>query len=168
MDGRELFSRSVTTVQEMRIKIGDTLGSVSLYYPIAEDFERISREFKEASKDFPDMKLEQLPQRVRVIITEDDCRRIAQLPMKETVKDLAELVNDRTSFPDFREFIMKKYPSASLTKSEYIDFDWILVFPERIDEDIYCIAVELGMVTYHRFSREEYRDFGYVIPGEVS
>jgi hypothetical protein len=29
------------------------------------------------------------------------------------------------------------------------------------DDDVYCITVELGRLTYHRFYRDEYLKFGY-------
>ena len=88
MNGEELFSRVVTTVQEMYLKIGDSYGSVSLYYPFEGD-SPIEEEFRRASeKDFPDMVLERLPQRLRVTVNEKDCVRISRLPMKRTITTL--------------------------------------------------------------------------------
>jgi len=81
MNGEELFSRVVATVQEMYLKIGDSYGSVSLYYPFEGDGP-IEEEFGlAAGKDFPEMVLERLPQRLRVTINEKDCVRISKLPM---------------------------------------------------------------------------------------
>ncbi len=168
MDGKELFIRSVTTVQEMFLKIGDTMGSISLYYPMNDGYETIYREFKEASKEYPDIILEQLPQRIRVVISEQDCRRISELPVKETIRDLVALVNEHSSMDRFKDTILKKYPDAMITKSEYMEFDWLLIFPEDQDEDIYCLTEEFGQVTYHRYSKEEYQSFGFVIPEKAS
>ena len=166
MDGRELLYRVVTTVQEMYLKIGDSCGSVSLYYPFGGDPKIITEEFREASrKDFPELELDILPERLRVVISEKDCRRISKLPVKATMRDMTSLVRDHAGIDDFRELIEKNYPGARLVPSGYIDFDWILVFPEDVDEDVYCLSEEMGSVTYHRFSREEFASLGFEIEG---
>ena len=164
MNGSELFSRTLTTIQEMHLKIGDFTGSVSLYYPCDGNFSTIGREFREASSRFPGIVLEELPGRLRVIVSEEDCRRIAALPVRKTVKDVASLIKTGASAEEFRAFIGKKYPGSKIVRSEWIDFDWILVFPPDLDSDVYCLSEELGRLTYHRFSREEYLALGFGLP----
>jgi hypothetical protein len=51
MNGTELYRRVVSTVQEMHLKIGDSHGSVSLYYPFQGDFTTLQEEFRECSKE---------------------------------------------------------------------------------------------------------------------
>lgn len=166
MDGRELLYRVVSTIQEMYLKIGDSYGSVSLYYPFGGDPNTITREFREASKDdYPKMELDILPERLRVIVSEKDCKRISKLPVKPTMRDMTSLVRDHAGIDDFRELVEKNYPGARLIRSGYIDFDWILMFPDDVDEDVYCLSEEMGSVTYHRFSREEFASLGFVIEG---
>ena len=165
MNGRDLLQRTVTTIQEMYLKIGDTNGIVSLYYPVGDDGERIKTEFLEATgSEFPDIVLESLPQRVRIIVSEEDCERISKMPMKGTMKDMTSLVNSHAPIDEFRKLIYEKYPGSIMMKSQYIDFDWVVRFPDEVDEDIYCLAEEIGQVTYHRFSKEEYLAFGYELP----
>jgi hypothetical protein len=167
MDGKELLSRVIVTVQEMYLKIGDSHGSVSLYYPYTGDPE-IEKEFAKAKGgDFPGMTLEILPERLRIIVPEEDCAAISRMPARETIRDISSLVRDRAGMDAIRGFITEKYPSARIIRSEWIDFDWILIFPEDIDGDVYCLSEELGQVTYHRFSMEEYLALGFSIPGEV-
>ncbi len=165
MDGTELLSRTITTIQEMYLKIGDPSGSVSLYYPYSEDFSIIEEGFRKACEDsFPHMVIEELPQRIRIIVDEDDCRRISELPIPETIRDVSKLIKDGADMEGFRTFVSRKYPEARISESEYIDFDWILLFPENLDRDVYCISEELGRLTYHRFSREEYLALGFELP----
>ncbi len=38
------------------------------------------------------------------------------------------------------------------------------MFPSGTDDDIYCLTEELGQVTYHRYSRDEFLKFGFEIP----
>jgi len=163
MNGSELFSRVVTTIQEMHLKIGDSYGSVSLYYPFESDAP-IEEEFRQTAVDFPDMVLERLPQRLRVTVSEKDCLRISRMPVKETIRDMVAVTKDRSDIGTVKEFIGNRYPDARIVKSGYIDFDWILLFPEELDDDVYCLSEEMGVVTYHRFSKEEYLALGFEIP----
>jgi hypothetical protein len=165
MDGEELLERVTTTVQETYLKIGDSYGSISLYYPFEGDAQGIEREFRSAiGESFPGMVLEVLPQRLRVIVSEDDCRRISKLPVKSTIRDMVEITKGRASIDDVKTSITERYPDSRFVKSEYVDFDWLLLFPDDVDDDVYCLSVELGQVTYHRFSKEEFTKLGFEIP----
>ena len=164
MNGYDLFSRAVSTVQETNITIGDSSGSISLYYPFEGDFKALENDFKKASSDYPDIILEQLPQRIRVIIPESDSKRISKLSARQTIIDIVELVKERVPFQEFKNTILEKYPEARIEKSEYMEFDWILMFPSEMDDDLYCLTEEFGQITYHRYSREEFESFGFVVP----
>ncbi len=165
MNGEDLLSRVVSSIQEMHFKIGDSAGSVSLYYPFEGDFGNLEEEFRKAAgAGFPGIVLESLPQRLRVTVSEEDCRRMADMPCRGTLKDMAGLVGERADMTRIRSFLEERYPGARLVRSEYIDFDWILLFPGDVDDDVYCLAEEMGVVTYHRFSREEFLGFGFRIP----
>ena len=166
MNGYDLFSRAVSTVQETNITIGDSSGSISLYYPFEGDFKALENDFKKASSDYPDIILEQLPQRVRVIIPESDSKRISKLPARQTIIDIVELVKERVPFQEFKNTILGKYPEARIERSEYMEFDWILMFPSELDDDLYCLTEEFGHITYHRYSRDEFESFGFVIPNK--
>ena len=164
MDGKELFSRTILAIQEMYLKIGEPSGSVSLYYPFDGDAEGIIREFSECTRgSFPGLDVEVLPQRLRVIVSERDCVRRSNLPIKPTMIDVISLVNGRVGIDEFQKAVSSKYPDATFRKSGNIDFDWVLIFPEDVDDDVYCISEEMGQVTFHRFSREEYLNFGYML-----
>ncbi|MBQ3736215.1 MAG: DUF3877 family protein [Candidatus Methanomethylophilaceae archaeon] len=39
----------------------------------------------------------------------------------------------------------------------------MLTFSPDRDPDVYCINIEMGAVTYHRFSREDYLAMGFVL-----
>lgn len=165
MDGDELLSRTVDTVQEMCLKIGRPSGSVSLYYPVAGDASGIAEGFRRsASGRFPGTVVEVLPQRLRVIVPEEDCIRMSQLPVRRTMADVVALVDGGKGIDAIKEHIASKYPGSSIRESGCIDFDWILLFPEELDSDVYCLSEEMGRVTYHRFSRDEFLDLGFSLP----
>jgi hypothetical protein len=164
MDGNELFDRVVSTVQETNLKIGDMFGSISLYYPFEGDYSGLLEDFREASKDFPDMIVEQLFQRIRIIVSEEDSRRISELPVRDTIRDMVELTKRHLPSEEFMIGLLERHPEARFVRSKYPDFDWILMFPSGTDDDIYCLTEELGQVTYHRYSRDEFLKFGFEIP----
>ncbi len=162
MDGAELFARAVSTVQEIGMKIGDASGSISLYYPFEGDPAGLESGFMEASIGvLKNPAMECLPGRVTIIISEEDCRRILKLPAKESMKDTVSLIGKCAGIEEFRGYITDKYPGAAIRPSSSMEFDWILTFPKEVDADIYCISEEMGRLTYHRFSEEEYRRFGF-------
>ena len=164
MDGNELFERVVSTVQETNLKIGDMSGSISLYYPFEGDYSGLLDDFRKASGDFPDMIVEQLSQRIRIIVSEEDSRRISELPVRDTIRDMVELTREHLPFESFMIGILDRHPDARFVQSKYPEFDWILMFPAGTDEDVYCLTEELGQVTYHRYSRDEFLKFGFEIP----
>ena len=163
MDGKGLLSRTVQSVQEMRLKIGDSAGSVSLYYPYEGDFEAMAEEFnRESSERFPGMVLEMLPGRVRVTVPEEECERIARMPMKGTMEFITSLTKERLPLEEFLERVSERYPDARSRRTDVIDFDWVLSFPE--DEDVYCLSEEMGQTTYHRFTEEDFLALGFELP----
>ena len=164
MNGKELYQRVADTVQEMHLKIGDSEGSVSLYYPFNGDISKISEEFRGCCASLPkEIAIETVSGRIRVIVPEAVCRYISSLPVRSTLKDVVELVNSRCSIDDFRRKIYQRHPDASFTEADGIEFDWVLTFSQDTDPDVYCISVEMGTVTYHRFSKEDYLAMDFVL-----
>ena len=88
MDGKELFSRLISTLQETAMKIGDSSGSISLYYPFQGDFSTLEDEFRSASADFPDMIIEDLPERG------ERCRRCIAYRLRKAGAKARELSCD--------------------------------------------------------------------------
>jgi len=159
MNGDSLFRRVVETVQEVCLKVGDVMGSVSLYYPCEDDVEKVISEFLSASRGYDGITAEGLPNRIRVTVSEEDCVRMSELPVKDTMKDVVTLIKDGLTPDEFRREILAKYKGARITDSNQLDHDWVLTFPD--DDDVYCLTSEMGRLTYHRFYRDEYLAFGY-------
>lgn len=165
MNGTELYRRVVSTVQEMHLKIGDSHGSVSLYYPFQGDFPTLQEEFRECSKEVPSsLILERLPERVRVIVPEEDCAFFMSKDISGVLRDVVSLVNQRLSLDCFIKEMSTRYPEMSCSKVDCLEFDAVMSFPDGSDPDIYCLAEEMGQVTYHRFSEEDYLAMGFQLP----
>ena len=164
MDGKGLYQRIVDTVQEMHLKIGDSEGSISLYYPYDGDLSEISEEFLECCADLPGrISIERIPGRIRAIVPESVCRHISSMPVKPTLRDVVDLVSSRCGIDNLRRIVSERHPDASFRRFGGIEFDWLLTFSPDRDPDVYCINVEMGAVTYHRFSREDYLAMGFVL-----
>ena len=162
MDEKELYQRVLETVQEMYLKIGDSEGSISLYYPFDGDISQISEEFATYCADLPErIERERIPERIRVIVPESVCGYISALPVKSTLRDIVGLVKSHCDIDGFREEISEKHPDASFRSFDGIEFDWLLTFSPDTDTDVYCMSTELGTVTYHRFSRQDYLSLGF-------
>ena len=162
MNGEDLYQRVVSTVQETILKIGDIYGSMSLYYPFTGDYDSLRDGFFAcADEELRDVVMEALPERIRIIVSESECRYISRLPVKRTMSDVIRLIGQSGSIDDFRESISEKYPSANIREMDHLEFDYLLTFPEGLDPDCYCIAVEMNHLTYHRFSREDYTAMGF-------
>ena len=165
MNGRELYQRVVTTVQEMQLKIGDSEGSITLYYPLEGDFGELSREFGASIEGMPDGPvLERLPGRVRVIVSESDCRAIAEKPIIPTLKEIVSLINAGVTIDELERGMKERFPECVVYEVDDVEFDRVMVFPQRIDPDVYCLDVEMGKVTYHRFSVEDFVVLGFEPP----
>jgi hypothetical protein len=163
MDGKRLLSMTVRSVQEMRMKIGDSAGSVSLYYPNEGDFEILEKEFKEESAEsLPGIVLERLPGRVRVTVPEKECESISRMPVNESMEFVVSLAKEAVPLTEFLRRVKERYPDVRSGESGVIDFDWILSFPG--DDDVYCLSEELGRTTCHRFSEEDYLSMGFRLP----
>ena len=162
MNGDILLRRVIETVQEIVLKIGDSSGSISLYYP-AEDPPALAEELLSVASDFGGITAEALPGRIRVNISESESARISAMPHDERMVDVIGLLNSGTDIGSFRDAILSKYEGAVLTEVRRLDHDWVLTFPD--DDNIYCLSEEFGRLTYHRFYRDEYLAFGYTLRG---
>ena len=172
MDGAELYERVVSTVQETILKIGDVVGSMSLYYPCTDDAERLAREFREAApEELKGIIVERLPDRIRVIVPEDESRIIARMPVRKTMGYAISIAKERVPMDEFVARVGEMYPSARFMEMDHLEFDMLLTFPRELDPYFYCLAEEMGIVTFHRFSMDDYEAFGFPMPainGSVS
>lgn len=165
MNGEELYRRVVKTVQEMYLKIGDSSGSVSLFYPFEGDFDILCREFGESSSSAPvPIVLERMPSRVRVTVPEEDCVFFQSLGISEVMRTVIDLVKGNIGIDALILSISDRYPGVKSKCMDCLDFDAVLIFPESLDPDVYCLTEEMGTVTYHRFSREDYLAMGFELP----
>ena len=165
LDGKGLYERIISTIQEMYLKIGDTQGSVSLYYPYSGDVRSLTEEYRAAAEGIlKEVIIEELPERIRIVVPEECCKLISRMPVRDTMEFVIGLIKERASMESFEASVMERYPSAKITDMTCLEFDKLLTFPEDTDSDCYCLTSEAGVVSYHRFSREDFLAFGFELP----
>jgi len=165
MDGKELYERVVSTVQETSLKIGEVQGSVSLFYPYSGDLEELKKGFMEtADPQLRDVVIETLPGRIRVVVSEKECAYISGLPVKQTMADIIRFTKERIPLDAFMEKVKGAYPLATFTEMDHLEFDMLMTFPEELDADFYCLSEEMSQVSFHRFSKDDYQAFGFPMP----
>jgi len=165
MNGKDLYGRIVSTVQEISMKIGEVHGSVSLFYPYSGELDDLRDGFlQEADPQLKDILIERIPGRIRVVVSEEECRYIAGLPVRKTMADIIRITKGGIALDAFKERVRELYPQAVFTEMDHLEFDALLTFPPELDPDFYCLTEEMSRVSFHRFSKEDYQEFGFPMP----
>lgn len=174
-----LESNIINVIKEAQIKIGYDGMGIKLYYPLGSLCSLTGRkldmhDMNAALCEFAEMVKEKLGP--IVISEETDSRFCLDIPAKGT-----QYVHDRIDESEFLvEFInavrshkcdidgiialfrrySDKVHAERVTNGE---FDYLVYFEDGVpDEFIYCLTDEgCGHVAYHRFTKEDYLDFGF-------
>lgn len=73
------------------------------------------------------------------------------------LKEFIGAVNDGCSMEKAIDIFRKHSQSAVIEKAEDDEFDVLAYFSdEKPDKFLYCLADDLGGITYHRFTRQDY------------
>lgn len=83
------------------------------------------------------------------------------------ISKLISAVRDRRSLEDILNIFRSFSDSVSITKTDGDEFQYLVYFEDHTPDDyIYCLSVDEEIdgsshVTYHRFIREDYEEFGF-------
>lgn len=176
----------IDVIKESHIKIGYSDTSVGIYYPFDSLNRFLGSDLDEAGmrsalKDFCAYARDTLGD---ISVSVDDGRFCLRVPPEG-----AAYVNALPEESGFlREFIdlAKTHGDVTIEKiigvfKHYSDcvkcvpindsdeFDYLICFADGKPDDFrYCIQMEPGHFTYHRFTPEDYESFGFEIKGELS
>ena len=178
MNFERLEKNLTDVIKEAQIKMGYESHETSFNYMLSSLNNLIGEkmnvdEMKSALKDFPDFIAEKFGE---VKISEKDSVFCFTISAKG-----ADYVHDNTSNSDFiSEFIntirnhgckfddvvnvFNKYSDkVHIEKVSNDEFDYLIYFENGIPDDYYyCISLEGGLhVTYHRFTKEDYKELGF-------
>lgn len=162
MDGRFLYKQVVSTILEIKAKLGSMSGSCTLFYPFEGDLERIREEFFESAGDgLKEIEVDCIDNRLRIVVPEDECIRIGETPVPKTLDYMISAVRDHKTIQTVKRELSEFFDGVELTDTYNGEFELKVTFPDDVDPFIYCLHEECGQLTYHRFSKDDYRSFEF-------
>lgn len=164
-EGNRILDEVVSSVQEMQVKIGSTDGSVSLFLPldsIEGDPEEAIRAFRDAARDIlGDVECSSDGRRVSIMVPEKGCEYVSSLPVSPILRIMVDSVMARSSLDDIRARLEAVSDGLVWKEVDGEGFDHIAFFTDGTDPYVYCIDSDCGPISYHRFTRRDYRAFGF-------
>ncbi len=171
----KLIDNIVDQVKEAEIKLGYSKGTVRLYYP-AESLAGLVGQLPmaadalakglEGSGAFADTPLGGLrfsvkQGRIEVSVPPEGVEAVHEtVPEPPFLRALIEFfrAHHRSSLEEIRALFGRFSPDYACEKMpEGGDFQYVLYFPGgAVDPYYYCITDEMGHMTYHRFTKEDY------------
>lgn len=162
MDGRFLYRQVVSTILEIKAKLGSMSGSCTLFYPFDGNLERVREEFFECAGDgLTDIEICCIDSRLQITVPEKDCIRISGMPVPKTLDYMISAVRDHKTIQTVKKELPELFDDVELTDVHNGEFELRVTFPDDVDPFIYCLHEECGQTIYHRFSKEDYLSFGF-------
>ena len=174
MRTEKLEKHIVDTIKEWQMKIGFQEGGMELYYPkkslmealdVQEDLHEALHEFKRAVKPrLGKIEISHKGGRYCLQVSEKGCRYIAEvIPKPEFLGRFLEVITKKgNTMNEVRECFLayaKEKGTAVAEKNEAVhELGRVFYFENaKVDEYVYCVEENEFGLTYHRFSREDYR-----------
>lgn len=162
MDGRFLYRQVVSTILEIKAKLGSMSGSCTLFYPFDGDLKRAREEFLECAGDgLTDVEMDCIDGRLQITVPESECIRISKMPVPGTLDYMISAVRDHKTIRIMKKELPELFDDVELTDMHNGEFELKVVFPDDVDPFIYCLHEECGQTIYHRFSKEDYSSFEF-------
>jgi hypothetical protein len=163
MNGKKLKDKVVEMIQESQLKLGFADGSVSVFLPsdsISGDdgsLKSILDEFVSLSEeDLGDVTYYVENGRVAITVPASGSEFVKSMPVNPISRFIIEALGNHATVTELKEGLAKISPSFEWKEVEGDGFRYVLSFPDGTDDRIYCINEEMGHLTYHRFSKEDY------------
>lgn len=176
MDLQKLEAHIIETIQEAHLKLGFDSAPMTLNYTLstlnnifgsslsADEMSGIMREFCES--------LSGRIGSIEVSAVGDVFCFTASPQLREYVRDntdispfLAEFitaVRDRKPIEEILDVFRRYSDCVHIEQVDNEEFDYLAYFDSGIPDDhYYCLTVEGPMVSYHRFTRDDYMAFGF-------
>ncbi|NTV77622.1 MAG: DUF3877 family protein [Clostridiales bacterium] len=179
MNFKDLEKNIIDTITEQQIKLGYERETVGLYYPAASIRNLLNQ--KEYSLLQIDAVLEEFSKTVKdtlgEIIIERDKDRYCIKVLPQGSAYIHSIIEEQSFLVRFiraislKECTLEKLMSifyefsdcVNCKKMEGEEFDFALSFQDdSIDPYYYCVKTESHHMTYHRFTKSDYRDMDFL------
>lgn len=178
MDYKRLEKNITDNIKEAQIKLGFDSRPMSLNYTESslKNLLSISGDVKSALEDFTievrerlgEITFRPIKNGFCITVSEKGTAYVNGLDGFEFITELVNTVRSHgVSFDDVVSVFRKYSDNVVIEEKHNDEFDYLVYFAdEKPDEYLYCIALEEEIdghihVTYHRFIREDYEEFGF-------
>lgn len=175
----ERLEKNITdNIKEAQVKLGFDGRPMSLNYTesslksllsVNDDVKSALENFSVAVRDrFGEITFREIKNGYCITISSDGTSYVNSLDGFEFITEFVNTVrNHGVSFEDVIS-VFKKYSDNVIIEEKHNgEFDFLVYFADGVpDEYLYCIALEEEIdghvhITYHRFIREDYEEFGF-------
>lgn len=178
MDFSKLEKNIVDLITEQQVKLGYLSETIRLYYPILSlnrllGTDCTPEQMKEYLKEFSVAAEYRLG---RIEISEAGGRFCFAIPPKgsdyvhrhmgqnEFLKEFIHMIGAHNCGVDEILQVFRKYSGCvHVEKVMNGEFDYLVYFEDGEPDDFrYCLTLESDHIIYHRYTREDYEDFGFL------
>lgn len=167
----------IETIKEQQLKLGYLKETVRLYYPLSslnrfmqtdasvQEMTNYLNEFSKWSDSrFGKVKISNQGERFCIAVPPVGVEYIQK--NLQTDSFLAELIEKvrvhGTTLKDILAVFHQYSQNVHVEHVNHGEFDYLVYFEDGIPDNYrYCIAIESHHVTYHRYTPEDYEDFGF-------
>jgi hypothetical protein len=164
-------------IKEQQIKLGYRNENVRLYYPLlslerllgvtctAEEMRGYLKEFcNQVKETYGEIEVSEENGRFCFLIPPKGSDYIHEhMEEKEFLIDFIQTVRKHGCTMDEVLQVFHQYSEhLHIEKTEHGEFDYLIYFEDGVPDDfLYCLTVEGEHIIYHRFTKEDYEDFGF-------
>jgi arginyl-tRNA--protein-N-Asp/Glu arginylyltransferase len=164
-------------IKEQQIKLGYRSEKVRLYYPMlslerllevrctAEEMREYLKEFCNSVREkYGDIEVSDQKERFCFLIPAKGSDYIHEhREEKEFLSDFIQTVRKHGCTLEEALHVFRQYSDhLHIEKTEHGEFDYLVYFEDGVPDDfLYCLSVEGEHIIYHRFTKEDYEDFGF-------
>lgn len=177
MDYSRLKNNIIEVIEEQQLKLGYLKETVRLYYPLSSlnRFLGVRKQAEAMRQLLQDFVTDEKDCFGNVVVTNEGERFCIAIPPEgvEYVHDhmdtggfLSDLIAAVTRYGSTLEDVLAPfYKHSGQVRVEKIrngEFDYLVYFENgKPDSYRYCITVEAEHIIYHRYTKEDYEEFGF-------
>lgn len=177
MNFKKLENNIIDLIEEQQFKLGYLKETVRLYYPLSslnnflevkcnvEEMGELLQQFSEKSQgDLGKVGITNSGERFCIAVPPTGAEYVyTRLDKNGFLAQLIDTVrNHNCTFEQVLKVFHNHSDKVHIDKMANGEFDYLIYFEDGNPDDYrYCIAVEGNHVTYHRYTLEDYVEFGF-------
>lgn len=176
-DFQALENNLIDVIKEEQIKLGYTSETIRLYYPMESINNLLSMDysvvelpgilglFREYVKDrLGNVKFSNVDKRFCFIIPPEGVTFVhEEVEDRHFLKELIDKVREhKASLRELMDVFYRYSDEVVCEEMDHGEFDYLVYFKDgKPDSFMYCLKLEGDHVNYHRYTKEDYKNFGF-------